>query len=346
MAREKNEKNVTFQDIANYTRFSKTTISRYFNHPESLAPENRAKIEEALQALHYNENKVARILANGRTEFIGLLTPNIYNGFYSMITEKILATYERYGYKFLVFSGAESESVERKYIRELLAYQVEGLIVLSHTSPSMELASYGIPLVSIEREDRYISSVNTDNYMGGVQATGLLYKNECDVFILINSPTSPDVPGFGRVRGFLDTCAEHHLEYRMVEYPMGRTYDDTVTAVKTALEQEVLDAFPGKKKGIFCLSDTSAIIVLNQLYRRYGKLPDDYRIIGFDNTPASREAVLPISTVGQQADTLVDTAMTILTDQIRMKKEGNEIDLSRPVHAVIPPRLIARATTD
>ena len=100
MAREKNEKNVTFQDIANYTRFSKTTISRYFNHPESLAPENRAKIEEALQALHYNENKVARILANGRTEFIGLLTPNIYNGFYSMITEKILATYERYGYKF------------------------------------------------------------------------------------------------------------------------------------------------------------------------------------------------------------------------------------------------------
>ncbi len=317
MAREKNEKNVTFQDIANYTRFSKTTISRYFNHPESLAPENRAKIEEALQALHYNENKVARILANGRTEFIGLLTPNIYNGFYSMITEKILATYERYGYK-----------------------------VLSHTIPSMELASYGIPLVSIEREDRYISSVNTDNYMGGVQATGLLYKNDCDVFILINSPTSPDVPGFGRVRGFLDTCAEHHLEYRMVEYPMGRTYDDTVTAVKTALEQEVLDAFPGKKKGIFCLSDTSAIIVLNQLYRRYGKLPDDYRIIGFDNTPASREAVLPISTVGQQADTLVDTAMTILTDQIRMKKEGNEIDLSRPVHAVIPPRLIARATTD
>ena len=34
------KKNVTFNDIAQYTHFSKTTISRYFNNPDSLTPEN------------------------------------------------------------------------------------------------------------------------------------------------------------------------------------------------------------------------------------------------------------------------------------------------------------------
>lgn len=340
------DKNITFQDIANYTRFSKTTISRYFNHPESLSSDNRKKIEAALKALHYNENKVARILANGRTEFIGLIIPNIYNSFYATITEKILASYERYGYKFLVFIGSKSEATERQYIKELLAYKVEGLIVLSHTIPSMELASYGIPLVSIEREDSYISSVNTDNYMGGIQGASLLYKNNCDLFILLNSPTRADVPSYGRVRGFLDTCAEHHLNYRMYEYPLGVTYNETVRAVEEVLESNIIDAFPGKKKGIFCLSDTSAIIVLNYLFRKYGCLPDDYRIIGFDDTPPSREAVLPLSTIGQQTDVLVDTAMTMLTQQIRSYKGNHTGTPEKPVHAVIPPHLINRRTTD
>ena len=57
-------KNVTFADIAKYTNFSKTTISRYFNDPNSLTVENQAIISDALEKLNYKENKVARILAS------------------------------------------------------------------------------------------------------------------------------------------------------------------------------------------------------------------------------------------------------------------------------------------
>ena len=62
------KKNVTFNDIAQYTHFSKTTISRYFNNPDSLTPENQQIISDALDKLNYKENKVAKILANGQTE--------------------------------------------------------------------------------------------------------------------------------------------------------------------------------------------------------------------------------------------------------------------------------------
>ena len=60
------KKNVTFNDIAQYTHFSKTTISRYFNNPDSLTPENQQIISDALDKLNYKENKVAKILANDR----------------------------------------------------------------------------------------------------------------------------------------------------------------------------------------------------------------------------------------------------------------------------------------
>lgn len=57
------KKNITFSDIAKYTGFSKTTISRYFNNPDSLTLENQQIIADALEKLNYKENKVARILA-------------------------------------------------------------------------------------------------------------------------------------------------------------------------------------------------------------------------------------------------------------------------------------------
>lgn len=50
MANKKN--NITFSDIAKYTNFSKTTISRYFNHPETLTEQNQDIIAEALEKLN------------------------------------------------------------------------------------------------------------------------------------------------------------------------------------------------------------------------------------------------------------------------------------------------------
>ena len=54
------KKQVTFADIAEYTHFSKTTISRYFNHPDSLTLENQEKISCALDELGYKKNSSQR----------------------------------------------------------------------------------------------------------------------------------------------------------------------------------------------------------------------------------------------------------------------------------------------
>lgn len=339
------KKNVTFNDIAKYTNFSKTTISRYFNNPDSLTLENQEIISNALVELNYKENKVARILANGKTEFIGIIIPNLFNHYYSEMLNQILLTYEDFGYKFLVFIGNEDENAERRYIKELLAYKIEGLIILSHTIPSKELAELQIPIVTIEREDRHVCSVNTDNYMGGVQATSLLAKHNCDILIEINSPTSEDIPAYGRIQGFLDICKDKGLNHRIIYKTLGNNYESVQDQLRGVLE-ELDTVYPGRKKGIFISNDTHANIFLNLLIRKYGTLPDDYLIVGFDNSPISREAVIPISTVGQQINKIAYEAVSLLVEQMNERKKRRPVPLKEPIHKVITPILFRRETTE
>lgn len=338
------KKSVTFDDIAKYTNFSKTTISRYFNNPDSLTLENQEIISNALTALNYKENKVARILASGNTEFIGVILPNLVNHYYSEMLNQILLTYEKFGYKFLVFTGNEDSETEKRYVNELLAYKIEGLIILSFTIPSEELARLPIPVVTIEREDRHVCSVNTDNYMGGVQAVSLLAKHGCDIFLHINSPTSPDIPACGRIKGFLDFCAQNQLPHRVIYKTLGNSYDLIRKDLQEALE-DIEKNYAGQKKGIFVSGDTHANILLNLLVKKYGKLPDDFCIIGFDNSPISSEAVIPISTVGQQIDKIAYEAVSLLVEQMNERKKRKPSPLPEPIHKIITPVLIERETT-
>ena len=262
-------KKVTFADIAKYTGFSKTTVSRYFNDPDSLTVENQQKIADALDALDYKENKVGRILASGKTEFIGVIIPNLYMHYYSEMLNQILATYEKYGYKFLVFAGNSKKDVERKYIEELMAYNIEGMIILSPTIPSEELAAYGVPVVGIEREDKYISSVNTDNYMGGVQAASLLKKSGCDILIHMNAKLPDEVPASGRTRGFEVACRENALTYEIIYADMGNTFEENKSGI-VKLVRDLEKRYPDQKKGIFMPNDTHANVLLNVLLRKYG----------------------------------------------------------------------------
>ena len=120
------KKQVTFADIAEYTGFSKTTISRFFNHPDTLTLENQEKISQALDALGYKKNKLASVLANGKSEFIGIIVPNLYLHYYSDVLTHLLSSYSEYHYKFLVFVSDKGAAEEEQYIDELMAYQIEG----------------------------------------------------------------------------------------------------------------------------------------------------------------------------------------------------------------------------
>lgn len=338
-------KKVTFDDIAKYTNFSKTTISRYFNNPDSLTVKNQEIIAQALIDLDYQENKLAKVLANGKSEFIGIIIPNLFLHYYAEMLNQILKSYEIFGYKFLVFVSTDHEETERKYLQELLAYKIEGMIILSHTIPSQELASYHIPIVTIEREDTYVNSVNTDNYMGAVQATSLLAKNNCDILIHINSDVPEITPSYGRILGFQDICREYHIKHELILRDLGNSYRETVDCLQEIFDS-IKNKYPNQKKGLFLSNDTHANIMLNIIFREYGTLPDEYRIIGFDDSPIAEQAIIPISTVGQQIDKIAYEAVSLLVDQMNERKKRRPKPQETLIHKNITPILLRRETTD
>ena len=242
------KKQVTFADIAEYTNFSKTTISRYFNHPDSLTVENQEKISQALDTLGYKKNKLAKVLANGKSEFIGIIVPNLYLHYYSEMLTQFLSSYSDYHYKFLVFASEHGAEEEQQYIEELLSYQIEGLIVLSHTLPSEKLASYQIPVIAIEREAEYISSVNTDNYMGALQATSLLIRDKCDILIHINVNVNKSIPAYDRIRAFQATCEEYHIPYDIDLSVEGDSYHEILNVIREIFNK-IEAKYPNQKKG-------------------------------------------------------------------------------------------------
>lgn len=339
------KKKVTFDDIAKHTNFSKTTISRYFNNPDSLTLKNQEIIAQALIDLNYQENKLAKVLANGKSEFVGIIVPNLYLHYYAEMLNQILNTYENFGYKFLIFSSKNNEETERKYIQELLAYKIEGMIILSHTISSEELASYHIPIVTIEREDQYVNSVNTDNYMGAVQATSLLRKNNCDILLHINSNVQRNVPAYGRILGFQDTCKEYNIKHELILRDLGHSHQE-IHVCMSEIYEYIKKKYPNQKKGIFLANDTHANSMLNIIFREYGSLPDEYRMIGFDDSPIAGHAIIPISTVGQQIDKIAYEAMELLVTQMNERKKRRPKPQTELIHKNVTPILVRRETTD
>ena len=314
------KKQVTFADIAEYTNFSKTTISRYFNHPDSLTLENQEKISQALDILGYKKNKLAKVLANGKSEFIGIIVPNLFLHYYSEMLTQFLSSYSDYHYKFLVFASEHGAEEEQQYIEELLSYQIEGLIVLSHTLPSEKLASYQIPVIAIERD-------------------------KCDILIHINVNVNKSIPAYDRIRAFQATCEEYHVPYDIDLSVEGDSYHEILNVIREIFNK-IEAKYPNQKKGIFLANDTYANMFLNLIFQKYGTFPSTYEIVGFDNSPIASEAILPITTIGQQIDVIAKTAMDLLVQQMEEQKKRVPKPLGEPIHKQITPILIRRNTTE
>lgn len=79
----------TYKDIARIAHVSKTTVSHAINKTRYVAPETVKRIEKAIEDLCYMPNLLARSLAVGKTNTIGLVISNIRNPDYSELIRSI-----------------------------------------------------------------------------------------------------------------------------------------------------------------------------------------------------------------------------------------------------------------
>lgn len=330
------KRNVTYKDIAKYTGFSKTTISRYFNDPDSVMPANRHSIAEALEVLGYRENKLAKILANGVTGFVGVIVPMNPGEALSRITDSLLRIQSQYGYRLLITPVEDDADSQLQAIEELISYQLEGLIVLSPTLHSSMLMTLDIPVVTIAREGEYVDSVSNDNDQCGELAGILVSECGCNIAIFIGD--SHDGESGEMALKFHETCTARGLKCEVLL----RDFSDKNVDIPGIIQElfgYVEYEYLVQRKGVFVHGDIGANLFINNIISKYSIFPDEYRVLGFGNSDICDHSFIKLSSIGPQQRVMARTALDLIS---RRRSEGIPQEKE---HKKIPPVLMRRETT-
>ena len=144
---------VRIADVAEAAGASKTAVSFAFNSPDRLSEETAARIREIADELGYRPDPVARMLTQGQTRAIGLLTPQplavvFSNPFFGALCEGVGMAADLEGYGLYLISplhGSLARAVSRA--------SVDGLVAIGLTAGHPEIEQVrrtGLPLVLVD----------------------------------------------------------------------------------------------------------------------------------------------------------------------------------------------------
>ena len=146
---------VTLRDVAKRAGVSAMTVSRVVNGGGGVDPETQRKVEDAILALDYVPNRLARGLISHKSKTIGLIVPDVVNPFFAPVVRGAETTARKAGYRVLLCNSEADLRLEREYIEDLIAHRIEGLLIAPATDRSrvslLALQKSGFPIVLLDR---------------------------------------------------------------------------------------------------------------------------------------------------------------------------------------------------
>lgn len=143
------------RDVAKRAGVSSATVSRVLSDKPHVSAEVRGRVVEAVEALGYRPNRIARSLRVQRSRFVGLIVSDIQNPFFNRVVRAAEDTLLPHGFAVFLCNTDESPERERLYLDLFLDEQVAG-IILTPTQADAEayrtFAGAGIPLAVIDRQ--------------------------------------------------------------------------------------------------------------------------------------------------------------------------------------------------
>lgn len=330
-----NEK-VTSQEVAALAGVSQSAVSRVFTPGSSVSRKTQEKVLAAAEQLGYRPNILARSLKSGKSRIIGLVVAYLENYFYPEIVERLSVELQKEGYHVLIFLAPVASANVDQIVREIMDYQVDG-IVLASVVMSSDLAarckSTGVPVVLINRgnDDPSLSSVTTDNRGGGKALADYLCSLGHQRIAYI-AGTQGATTQRDRELGFLDGLAEAGQTL----FARAEGNFDYKTAQAAARE---LFATSRRPDAVFVGNDHMAFAVMDVLRFELGlRVPEDVSVVGFDDVPPAAWPAYNLTTYRQQADLMVAETVGLLMNSIRAGE-------AEPRQIVLGGALVIRGST-
>lgn len=133
----------TMDDVARAAGVSITTVSHVLNGTRHVSERTRHNVEQAIADTGYRAHRLARSLASGRTQTIGLCISAMTNPYFGNLAHSIENALADAGYTLVLGDGHDDPQIEERTVRSLLDYRIDGMIL----APTAHAADVTIPLV-------------------------------------------------------------------------------------------------------------------------------------------------------------------------------------------------------
>ncbi len=321
------------KDVAKKAGVSIATVSRVINKRGYLSDKTINIVRQAMKELDYFPNDLARSLHRQHSNILGLIIPSLAHPFFGEVASYIEYYAHKSAYKLLVCNSLEDSKKEKEYITMLKRSQVDGIVVGSHTRRMDDFANINLPLVSLDRRiSETTPYVCSDNYLGGELAARHLISRGCRRILHICGSLSVDMLSNQRTQAFLDVC-----EATGVEHVLCQLSDRAVVDMRSDGDiPDILRANPDCD-GLFATSDVTAAVALRVLAGMGKRVPEDVKIVGFDDSGISYLMNPQITTIQQPMKAIGKYVVECLVRKIA----GQTV----PLHTTLPVKLIERAST-
>jgi len=278
---------VTLKGLAQELGLSPSTVSRVLNDSAGVesrwaSPETNRRILELASELGYAKNPYAASLRTARSRMIGVVVPRLQDYVLATIYEGIDEAAAEHGYVAVVANSMDDPASHDLRVRKLLDRRVDGLILGDTPFDGSTLAAIereDIPFVLVNRRSPGYTSVTCNDYLGGrLAGERIAQLGVRKIFLLAGKAemsTSID-----RTAGFTDVLAEHGIELPPDHIATGgfdasAGEEDTRRLLETA----------GTPEALFAVNDFAAIGALGVLRERGLSVPEDVKVIGYNDTP-------------------------------------------------------------
>jgi LacI family transcriptional regulator len=320
-------KDITVNDIAKASGVSGTTVSRVLsmgNYP--VSPEIRNKVLRVAEEMNYKRNLVYRSRKNFEKE-IAILIPTFSNPFFTSIIAGFETMSVKEGFHTLVYD-VNSWLVNgnpHMLLYSILRKNVKGILV---ASPAMypvveefqnDLVSRNIKIVMADcpKPSSFFSSVYYDYKKGSFLATEYLINQGHRKIVYAGLKLERESREL-RVQGFLEAM-------RTREIPCGEdrllilNSQDSDENVQIESGEELAHRVLGLKErptAVVVMNDIVAFGMLRGFHRLNIKIPDEFSIIGFDDSIFCEMSYPALTTVKVQSEQMGHMAAMLLFNAI------------------------------
>ncbi|MGW4225097.1 LacI family DNA-binding transcriptional regulator [Streptomyces bauhiniae] len=310
----------TMADVARSAGVSVATVSHVLNGTRPVLPHTRQAVLDAVEALGYTPNSLARSLVTSRTRSIGLAVSAISNPYFTEILQGVEAAALEAGYSLLIADPHDDPEHELKVVQLLHGRRVDGMIVAPSAEPG-DLVAYlrrqAVPTVLLDR-------VLGPDGPGQGAFDQVCAENSGPMAELVTHLASLGHRRIGLVAGLpgLSTTSERIAGYRQGLAAAGLDADDALVvsgsseSIGAERATAALLALPGAPTALVTANNAMTIGALRALRERGLNVPGDIALACFDDFAWADLFAPRLTAIAQPSREMGAQAVQVLLDRL------------------------------